>query len=159
MTTTTVVGHPEKIQMNGRYPAKLVEDSHYYAVRHSLSLNVVLCAALAEYLAKRQVGNPDPAPQLHYRRGRPPSSAVALQEELMRVDPRGRKLRQRSCRAKSTSYGSQSTRASRRALAHHSTDGRPAGHAPEDAADVREGPPDCTRVLDGSAIGTDALAG
>ena len=82
--------------MNGRYPAELVAEAHAYALRHRLTLNVIVCAAMAEYLAKRQSAQADPAPQLHYARGHPPASAVRRQQEIMHADPRGRRVWKRS---------------------------------------------------------------
>jgi hypothetical protein len=87
------------VQMNGRYPRPLVDQARDYAVRERLPLNVVLRAALAEYLARRGAGHDDPAPQLHYRRGRPDADAMRSQEQIMRIDPRGRRLWRRGSRA------------------------------------------------------------
>ena len=86
-----------KTQMNGRYPTHLAEDAHRYAIDQGLSLNVLLSVALAEYLAKRRRGDAGPAPQLHYRKGHPPAELVQEQQQLMHVDPRGRKMADR-CR-------------------------------------------------------------
>jgi hypothetical protein len=94
-----------KTQMSGRYPQTLVDDAHGYAVAHGLSLNVLLSAALAEYLAKRREGGAAPAPQLHYRKGHPPADLVKLQQDLMHVDPRGRKLHRRCSRPTSATDG------------------------------------------------------
>lgn len=90
-----------KAQMSARYPRALVDEAHGYAVKHDLSLNVVLAVALAEYLAKRRAGDTTPAPQLHYRKGHPPAELVRLQQALMQRDPRGRKLTERCSRVTS----------------------------------------------------------
>ena len=92
-----------KIQMNGRYPVALVAEAHRYAIKHGLSLNAVTCAAIAEYLARRRSGEVAPEPQLHHERGRPPREAALLSAELIRRDPRGRKLRERDWRVMSVS--------------------------------------------------------
>lgn len=63
-----------------------------YAARHALTVRAVL-TALAEYAARRDQTGASPAPQLHYRRGHPPASVLERQVGLLRVDPRGRKLR------------------------------------------------------------------
>ncbi|HAF08825.1 MAG TPA: hypothetical protein DCK98_01925 [Chloroflexi bacterium] len=91
--SATAAEKTAKTQMSGRYPQTLADDAHGYALAHGLSLNVLLSAALAEYLAKRRERGVAPAPQLHYRKGHPPADLVKLQQDLMRVDPRGRKLR------------------------------------------------------------------
>jgi hypothetical protein len=80
-----------KTQMSARYPQSIADQAHTYALAHGLSLNALLSMALAEYLAKRESGAL-PAPQLHYRKGHPPAELVRLQQELMRRDPRGRKM-------------------------------------------------------------------
>jgi hypothetical protein len=85
--------------MSARYPRALVDDAHGYAIKHRLSLNVVLSVALAEYLAKRRERDAGPAPQLHYRKGHPPAKLVQEQQQLMHVDPRGRKMADRCPRA------------------------------------------------------------
>jgi hypothetical protein len=87
--------------MSGRYAQTLADDAHRYALAHSLSLNALLSMALAEYLAKRRESGAVPAPQLHYRKGHPPADLVRLQQELMRRDPRGRKLTERCSRVTS----------------------------------------------------------
>lgn len=84
-----------KTQMSGRYPRTLADEAHDYALEHGLSLNVLLSVALAEYLAKRRRGDAGPAPQLHYRKGHPPAALVQEQQQLMHVDPRGRKMADR----------------------------------------------------------------
>ncbi len=84
-----------KTQMSGRYPHALADEAHDYALEHGLSLNVLLSVALAEYLAKRRRGDAGPAPQLHYRKGHPPAELVQEQQQLMHVDPRGRKMADR----------------------------------------------------------------
>jgi len=120
-----------KVQMCARYPTELAQEAHEFALTHALSLNVVLAAALAEYLAKRAQGNGDPVPQLRYRRGHPSAGALRRQAELMAVDHRGRKLR-----GWSRNDGQLSRRRrcadpnAAHALAHDERDGRAGRPAP-----------------------------
>ena len=135
--------NPRKVQMGGRYPESVVDEAHEYARRHRLHLNVILAAAVAEYLAKRRDREgDDPAPQLHYRRGHESAESMRLREQLMRVDPRGRKLHARSCRATSVGDGQANSRlesaTADAAVAHHATDGRAARRASQDLAQVRQ---------------------
>jgi hypothetical protein len=88
--------------MSGRYPDAIADEAHAYAIANGLSLNALLSMALAEYLAKRRTGGAGPAPQLHYRKGHPPADVVRLQQDLMHVDPRGRKMRDRCSRLATT---------------------------------------------------------
>jgi hypothetical protein len=136
------VASEKKIQMSGRYPESLVDEAHDYARRHRLHLNVVLAAAVAEYLAKRRVGSGDPSPQLHYVRGHASAESIRLREQLMRIEPRGRKLHARTYRAKSDrdGYGTvwQETSAADPAVAHDAADGDAAGRASDDLAQVRK---------------------
>lgn len=136
----------KKVQMGGSYPESLVDDAHEYARRHRLHLNVVLAAAIAEYLAKRADSKGDnPAPQLHYRRGHESVESIRFREELMRVDPRGRKLQPRTCRAKSESdghpseaHGVKTANAVDTTVAHDATDGISPRRASQDPAQVRQ---------------------
>lgn len=70
-----------------------------YATLHGLTVRAVLNAALAEYAARREQTKAPPAPQLHFRRGHPPSSTLERQRDLVRVDPRGRRWRRDDGRA------------------------------------------------------------
>jgi hypothetical protein len=136
-----------KVQMCARYPMELVQDAHTYALEHELSLNVLLSAALAEYLAKREQGDGDPTPQLHYRRGHPSASAVKRQEELMKVDHRGRKLRGWSHSERPRSGRRPfADAAAAHPLADHERDGRAGRRASEDPAQVRESEAHLRRV-------------
>lgn len=75
-----------------RWDPELLRWVRTYASRQRLTVRVVLNAALAEYAARREQTNASPAPQLHYRRGHPPSSLVERQNILLQVDPRGRRV-------------------------------------------------------------------
>jgi hypothetical protein len=156
--------NPRKVQMGGRYPESVVDEAHEYARRHRLHLNVVLAAAVAEYLAKRRDReSDDPAPQLHYRRGHESAESMRLREQLMRVDPRGRKLQSRSCRATSVGDGKVGDSKAKRqlesrfadaAMAHDAADGPPARRASEDPAQVRQrrSRPHSVRHADGNSL-------
>jgi hypothetical protein len=132
-----------KVQMGGRYPESVVDAAHEYARRHRLHLNVILAAAVAEYLAKRRDReSDDPAPQLHYRRGHESAESMRFREQLMRVDPRGRKLHGRSCRATSVSDGQAKRQhesgTADEAVANDAADGPAARRASQDLAQVRQ---------------------
>jgi hypothetical protein len=109
VTTTTGSGATPLTQMSGRYPQTIANEAHDYAIAHGLSLNALLAMALAEYLAKRREGDGTPVPQLHYRKGHPPADLVRLQQQLMRRDPRGRKLTERCSRVTSAGDEARTT--------------------------------------------------
>lgn len=147
----------DAVQMSGRYPRDLAEEAHDFAIDKKLSLNVLLVAALAEYLARRHERDADPRPQLHHRPGRPPAESIRRQAELMRVDRRGRKLHQRGSRATTAVHGEATPSAAARPgapLADHSADGTPARHASDDPAQVRQEPAGAARLHlpDGDAL-------
>ena len=135
----TVGPMARRVPISGRYPVDVAQAAHDYAIANRLSLTVLLSSALAEYLAKREQANADPAPQLHYRPGRPPLEAVRRQAELMRVDVRGRKLHPRSfCVTSLTNESSVGGEASRRrSMGHDATDGEDHRPASKDAAPLR----------------------
>lgn len=84
--------------LSTRYAPELADAAREYARSHRLSLQVVLAAALAEYLARRADTRVAPAPQLHWRRGRPSGKLIDFQARLMKMDGRGRKLTANSAR-------------------------------------------------------------
>ncbi|MEK6225550.1 MAG: hypothetical protein AABM40_04560 [Chloroflexota bacterium] len=124
----------------GRYPTELTRAAREYALAQRLSLNVVLTAALAEYLAKRKSGQHGPAPQLHYHKGHPPADLVMWQQALMKVDPRGRKIG-RHDRRKWKPDGRHDASELATEVAKHAADGEPPRSASEDPALVRVGEP------------------
>lgn len=131
----------KKEPLCGRYPTELTQDAREYALAQRLSLNVVLTAALAEYLAKRRSGQHGPAPQLHYHKGHPPAALVAWQQALMKVDPRGRKIGRRHDRRTWKPDGHHDPSEPARKLAEHARNGQAPGATPEDAAVVRVSAP------------------
>ena len=76
-----------------RFERELLDQARRFAIAHELSLRGVMSAALAEYLAKRERTHARPEPQLHFRRGHPPSHVAARQAHLITRSPRGRPLR------------------------------------------------------------------
>jgi hypothetical protein len=130
-----------KEQLCGRYPTELTRAAREYALTQRLSLNVVLTAALAEYLAKRKSGQHGPAPQLHYHKGHPPADLVMWQQALMKVDPRGRKIGRRHDRGKWKPDGRHRAAELVTEVAEHAEDGEARQPAREDPALVRLGGP------------------
>ncbi len=135
-------------QLNSRYPIEMADAARIYARAHGLSMKVVLAAALAEYLARRADHTVGPAPQLHYRRGRPTAQLIAFQARLMHVDHRGRKI---------LAVGASSEKGARRArsrMAVDAGDGARTGLASEHAREVRAVAPRAARVPppDGQAL-------
>ena len=135
-------------QLNSRYPAEMADAARAYARGHRLSMKVLLAAALAEYLAKRADPKVGPAPQLHYRRGRPTAELIAFQARLMHVDHRGRKIR-----APGHFREEDAGRAPSR-MALHASDGPRIGPASEHARPLRPVSPRSPRVSppDGEAL-------
>ena len=142
------VARRPKIQMGGRFPPELVHEAQDYARSHGLHLNVVIGAAVAEYLARRRAGDDDPAPRLHYRRGHATMETIRLAQTLMRRDPRGRKLRTRASCVTSASDGHTPLEHDAQPLAEHTADGAAARVPSEDALALREYAPRSARVRD-----------
>lgn len=82
-----------RLSYTTEWDAALIEWARAYAVRNGLTVRAVLNAALAEYAAVRDQTDASPAPHLHHRRGHPSAATVQRQQEILRVDPRGRRCR------------------------------------------------------------------